>query len=98
MHLVFFLNFCVDECVCAWCVNVCVCACEYVSLWLFIPSGMICTPYDWLNKGYSFCFVVVVVIVIGSGCGLKINACIPIHTPHTFTTESLHLGCLCTVV
>ena len=33
--------------------------------------GMIWTPYDWLNKGYSFCMATVV--IIGGGRGFKIS-------------------------
>ena len=38
---------------------------------LLITSGVIWTPYDWLNKFYS-CYMVVVV-VINNGCGLGID-------------------------
>ena len=34
---------------------------------------MIWTPYDWLNKSYSFHMAAV--IVIGGKCGLKIEVC-----------------------
>ena len=35
--------------------------------------GVICTPYDWLNKGYSF--YMAAVIIIADGRGLRIEAC-----------------------
>ena len=31
------------------------------------------TPYDWLNKGYSF--YMAAVVVISGGCGFTIEAC-----------------------
>ena len=40
------------------CVVVCVCVCP--PLRLLITSGMICTPYDWLNKFYN-CYMTNVV-------------------------------------
>ena len=39
---------------------------------LLITSGVIWTPYDWLNKFYSF--YMAAVVVIGSGRGLRIEA------------------------
>ena len=45
--------------------------CMYPSR-LLITSGMIWTPYDWLNKFY--CFYVAVVANIISRCGLSIDA------------------------
>ena len=42
------------------------------ALRLLITSGMIWTPYDWLNKLYSFNMVAAVGII--SRCGLKIDA------------------------
>ena len=69
---------CVYACVCVRvcvCVCVCVCLCAFVSVCppprLLITSGVIWTPYDWLNKFYSF--YMVAVVVIGSGCGLRIE-------------------------
>ena len=44
---------CICVCVCV-CVCVCLCVCACPPLRLLITSGMIWTPYDWLNKGYSF--------------------------------------------
>ena len=40
---------------------------------LLISSGMIWTPYDWLNKHYNF--YMAAVVVIGDGCGLRIEVC-----------------------
>ena len=39
---------------------------------LLITSGVIWTPYDWLNKFYSF--YMAAVVIIGSGRGLRIEA------------------------
>ena len=39
---------------------------------LLITSGVIWTPYDWLNKFYSF--YMAAEVVTGSGCGLRIKA------------------------
>ena len=52
--------------VCA-CMHVCMCVCVSPPLRLLITSGMIWTPYDWLNKFYSFCVVAVVGIVSRHG-------------------------------
>ena len=38
---------------------------------LLITSGATWTPYDWLNKGYSF--YMAAVVVIGDGHGLRIE-------------------------
>ena len=46
-----------------------VCVCP--SPRLLLTSGMIWTPYDWLNKGYSF--YMAAVVIIGGGCGLRIE-------------------------
>ena len=35
--------------------------------------GMIWTPYDWLNKFYSF--YMATIVVIGGGYSLRIKAC-----------------------
>ena len=35
--------------------------------------GVICTPYGWLNKDYSF--YMAAVIIIGDGRGLRFEAC-----------------------
>ena len=53
----------------------CTCICVYVSPppRLLITSGVIWTPYDWLNKFYSIYMVAVVGIV--SRCGLSTEAC-----------------------
>ena len=67
--------------VCAWflkiifvwmsvCVFVCVCVCVCQPLRLLITSGVIRTPYDWLNKFYNCYMVTVVVIVNGHGLGI----------------------------
>ena len=47
----------------------CVCVCLRMSLppRLLITSGMIWTPYDWLNKFYSFYVAAVVGIVTRHG-------------------------------
>ena len=49
-----------------------VCACVCPPLRLLITSGVIWTPYAWLNKEYSFHMAGV--IFIGGGHGLKIEA------------------------
>ena len=53
-------------------VCVCVCVCVYVCppLRLLITSGVIQTPYDWLNKFYSHYMAIVVIIVNGRGLGI----------------------------
>ena len=43
----------VDVYVCV-CMCVCMCACVCVPPGLLITSGVMWTPYDWLNKSYSF--------------------------------------------
>ena len=60
----------------------CVCACAHVSLCLctsvclplrlFITSGMMLSPYDWLNNSITFYMAAVVDII--SRCGLSIDA------------------------
>ena len=45
-----------------------VCVCP--PLRLLITSGVIWTPYDWVNKFYSFYMAIVVVIVNGRGLGI----------------------------
>ena len=50
------------------CVFVCVCPPPRP----LITSGVIWTPYDWLNKFYSF--YMAAEVVTGSGCGLRIKA------------------------
>ena len=44
--------------------------CVCLPLRLLIISGMIWTPYDWLNKFYSYYMATVVVIVNGLGLGI----------------------------
>ena len=52
-------------------VFVCVCVCVCVStLRLLITSGVIWTPYDWLNKFYS-CYMATVVIIVNGHCGIR---------------------------
>ena len=50
------------------CVLACVCVCP--RLRLLITSGMIWSPYDWLNKFYSCCMAIVVVIINGRGLSI----------------------------
>ena len=51
--------------------SVCVCVCVCVSIpRLLITSGVICSPYDWLNKSYSCDMATVVVIINGFGLGI----------------------------
>ena len=52
---------------------VCVFACVCPPPKLLITSGVIWTPYDWLNKFYS-CYMTIVVGII-NGCGLGIDTC-----------------------
>ena len=51
------------------CLCACVCVCVFPPLRLLVSSGMIWTPYDRLNKFYSF-----YVVGIISRCGLSIDA------------------------
>ena len=69
-----FVCVCVYVCMCVCvfvCVRLCVFVCVYVCvsppLRLLITSSMIWTPYDWLNKFYSFCVVAIVGIVSRHG-------------------------------
>ena len=48
----------------------CVCVCVCPPPRLLITSGMIWTPYDWLNKFYSCYMAIVVVIVNRRGLGI----------------------------
>ena len=50
------------------CVYVCMCVCP--PLRLLITSGVIWTPYDWLNKFYSRYMAIVVLIVNRHGLGI----------------------------
>ena len=52
--------------------ELCVCVSMCPPPRLVITSGVIWTPYDWLNKYYSFCMAAIVGIV--SRCGLRIEA------------------------
>ena len=54
------------------CVCACVCVCVCPPLRLLITSGVIWTPYDWLNKGFSF-YNKAAVVIIGGGCCLRIE-------------------------
>ena len=54
-------------CVCA-CVRACVCV---PTPRLLLTSGMIWTPYEWLNKFYSCCMVIVIGIINGHGFGIS---------------------------
>ena len=48
-------------------------SCVYLPPNLLITSGVIWTPYDWLNKFYS-CYMTTVVSIV-NGCGLGIDTC-----------------------
>ena len=50
----------------------CLCVCVSPPPRLLITSGVIWTPYDWLNKFYSF--YMATAVIIGSGRGLRIEA------------------------
>ena len=52
-------------------VYVCMCVCVCPPPRLTLTSGVIWTPYDWLNQLYSFHIAAVVGMV--SGCGLGID-------------------------
>ena len=50
------------------------CGCLYVCVSaprLLITSGVIWTPYDWLNKLYSFCMAPIISIVSRGGLTIK---------------------------
>ena len=49
----------------------CACVCVCPRPRLLIISGMICSPYDWLNKFYSCYMAIVVGIVNGHGLGIN---------------------------
>ena len=56
--------------------SVCVFVCVYPPPKLLIASGVtgvIWTPYDWLNKFYSRYMAVVVIIVNGRGLGIDMR-------------------------
>ena len=56
------------------CVCVCLCACVYVSApRLLIISGRILTPYDWLNKFYSFYMAAIVGILSRRGLTIEVH-------------------------
>ena len=48
----------------------CVCVFVCPPLRLLITSGVIWTPYDWLNKFYSCYMATVVIIINGHGLGI----------------------------
>ena len=48
------------------------CVCVWLPLRQLITSGVIWTPYDWLNKFYS-CYMAATVIISG-GRGLRVEA------------------------
>ena len=52
------------------CIFVCMCVCVCPRPRLFITSGVLWTPYVWLNKFYSCYMATVVVIVNGRGLGI----------------------------
>ena len=56
-------------------VCLCVCVCVYVCVCppskLLITSGVIWTPYDWLNKGYGFLWQLLLLSVMGVTLELK---------------------------
>ena len=52
------------------CVYVCLRVCVCLPSRLLITSGVIYTPYDWLNKFYSCYMANVVIIVNGRGLGI----------------------------
>ena len=58
----------------AWFLEIVLCGCLYACVCppprLLITSGVIWTPYDWLNKFYSRYMEIVVVIVNGRGLGI----------------------------
>ena len=53
------------------CVCLCVCVlCVCSPPRLLITSGVMCTPYDWLNKFCNCYMAIVVVIINGRGLGI----------------------------
>ena len=50
------------------CMCMCVCVC---TPRLLTTSGVMWTPYDWVNKFYSF--YMAAAVIIGGGCGLRIE-------------------------
>ena len=50
--------------------SVCICVCVCPPPRLLITSGMIWTPYNWLNKFYSRYMAIIVVIINGHGLGI----------------------------
>ena len=70
-HVPGFLNcFCVDVCMCACLCFVFVCMCPPPRL--LITSGVMWTPFNWLNKFYSCYLATVVIIVNGHSLGIGI--------------------------
>ena len=54
-------------------VCLCVCVCVCLPPRLLITSGVIWTPYDWLNKFYNQYMAIIVVIVNGHGLGIDMR-------------------------
>ena len=61
-------SFLILLCACV-CVCVCVCVCG-MSTPKAINSGMICTPYDWLNKLYNL-YMQTLVSIVGMALEMK---------------------------
>ena len=55
---------------CTWFLKL-LCWFAYIYVSTSKASGMICTPYNWLNKLYSFYVAAVIHIVSGCGWALK---------------------------
>ena len=63
---------CLSVCLSVY-VSVCVCVCMCLCMCVRSTSDVIWTPYDWVNKLYSF-YVATVVSII-NGRGFSIDTC-----------------------
>ena len=77
VNVYMYVHMCVYMCVCVCvhvCVHVCLCMCLFVSApRLSITSNMVCIPYDWLSKFYSFYITAVVSIVSRRGLTIDVH-------------------------
>ena len=75
MHAGYSVHLVSENCFVSSCVCVCVCVRAHVHLHLrlIVTSGVIWTPYDWINKFYSYNMAAIV--GIASRSDLRIDVC-----------------------